>query len=185
VSINDMLKSNEPQGVELRIDKILAEVRAAIPVGKTVDVGGKTFTIDELVKELQGYQAFFAGPREMRAALRQAVADRERISPDAKRFLSDLKLGFVGVLGRSNPMLERLGFPPRKENRELSVEEKLRKVAKAKLTREERHTLGPRQKEQIRAKGEPTIVVAPDHTTVNPAPTGGVDSRPSANGSTT
>ena len=155
MSLDNIIKSNKPQGLELKIAKILAEIGAAIPQGKTVDVGGKTYTVDELVKKLQSYQALFIGPRETRASLRQMVADREAATPEVVGFLSDLGAGFVGVLGRKNPELDKLGYPPRKENRKLTAEELLHRSEKARLTRELRHTLGPRQKEQLKASDQP------------------------------
>ncbi|MEZ0229029.1 MAG: hypothetical protein ACAI25_10420 [Planctomycetota bacterium] len=171
MSINDILKSNEAQGLELKVDKILKGIRAALPQGKTVDVDGKTYTVDELVKRLEPYGPIFSRPRELRAALRRAVADRRVAAPEVAEFLTSLHAGLAGTLGRDNPVIEELGFPPRKTRRDETVEEKLRRVAKAQLTREERHTLGPRQKESLKADGDPTIVVSKDGVKVNPAST--------------
>ncbi len=171
MSINDILKSNEAQGLELKIDKILAGIATAVPQGKTVDVDGKTFTVDELVKMLKTQKIIFARPRELRAALRRAVVDRKEAAPAVAEFLNALNAGLVSALGRDNPAIEELGFPPRKTRRDETVEEKLRRVAKAQLTREERHTLGSRQKESLKADGDPTIVVSKDGVKVSPAST--------------
>lgn len=136
MSINDLLKSSKAQGLELKIEKILSEIANVIPQGKTIDVGGVTYTVDELVKKLLEYKAFFSNPRETRASLRQMVVDRKHAAPEVAGFLNDLKSGCVGVLGRNSTDLEKLGYLPRKPARKRTVDELAQSVEKARHTRE-------------------------------------------------
>jgi len=161
MSLNTILKVSSPQGLELKIDKILAGLAGAIAQGKTIDVDGETLTVDEITKKLAAYKPFFADPRVMRATLRNLVAARKGVTPEVSRFLNALGAGLICVLGRTNPVLETLGYPPRKANRKLTVEEKLQKAAAAAATRKERKTLGPRQKESIHGEPPATGGAAP------------------------
>jgi hypothetical protein len=60
----------------------------------------------------------------------------------------------------SDHILADFGLAPRKARRELTAVEKLERVARAKATRDARHTVGPRQKAKIHGQTDVTVVVA-------------------------
>jgi len=137
MSLEEILKAHRsPSSYELHLDKILAELAAALPPGKTVDVDGTTYTLEELTKKVQAYKASFATPRELRAAFRAAVRERKKVTPELATFLVDLRAGLTGALGRKSLALEKMGFPPRKKPEAPTSVELLRRVEKARATRE-------------------------------------------------
>ncbi len=101
------------------------------------------------------------------------VATRVEKTPEVRAFLVNLHYALMGALGAQSTDLEKLGFAPRKKTASLTSAQKVRRAAKAQLTRELRHTQGPKQEAALKAQGEPTVVVGPDHVTVNPAATNG------------
>jgi hypothetical protein len=57
------------------------------------------------------------------------------------------------MLGKKNVALANYGIAPDKEATPLTPEQVVARAAKAKATREARHTMGPKQKAKI--KGQP------------------------------
>jgi hypothetical protein len=136
MSIEDILKSTEVPALEYRLGRLLAELPAAIPEGKTIDVGGTTYTVDELRTKVATYLSLFTQPRETRSALHRQVVERDGACPEVVGFLTDVRSGVSGILGRTNPAMDKLGFPQRKQAKKPTLDELGERIEKARETRE-------------------------------------------------
>ena len=66
------------------------------------------------------------------------------------------------MFGRESEGLTKFGFKPQTRRPKLTIEEKARRAALAKLTRAKRHTMGSRQREELKATETPDISIPAD-----------------------
>jgi hypothetical protein len=150
------------RGVELRLDTARAGL-IGLPAGTVVTVGRVNYAASDLVKLLDSIDAPFKKKRELRAGLRALSQTGKQDAAQAKEFLADLKTGLKTLLGRKSEELSSFGFKPDGTPRTApTVEQKVLRAAKRKMTREMRGTLGPRQKESLKATQAPQVIVDPD-----------------------
>jgi len=155
-------KQSTAGGVEHILDLASKAIPSAFPAGTVFQVNGAKYTSDELVAKLDSFQSYYGGVRQKRADLRAVLEDRRRnIAPEVRLFLPSLKQTLGSMLGVGSSDLEKFGFAPPKPRTPLTSEQLLARAAKSKVTRAKRQTLGSRQKQSLRAKGDPTITVTP------------------------
>jgi hypothetical protein len=135
-----------------------AGVEKYLPANETLVVCGKRWTQEQLVAELKAAEKLYADVRDARAALRQKLLDRQaKVRPHAE-LVANLADALRGYHGRASPKLAehgiRTGARPARSSQALTLA-----AAKAKLTRKARHTLGPKQKQAIKAPGNPSLVI--------------------------
>ncbi len=135
----------------------LAAGLASTPPGgqPSIVIEGESLPITTLIAELQGYATAYQAVEDAEQAYKKALAAREAIAHGAQGRRDAIRASIKGALGRMNPDLEAYGISPDKEQRALTVEEEVVKVAKAKATRAARHTMGKRQRAAI--KGQPAL----------------------------
>lgn len=153
------------KGTELRLDTAFTGVQNNFPTAITeIVVNGKKYDQTSLLRELDGARAPWKDARQAHAVLRQFTSEK----PEHRKFAQDLLAGvesaLVAYFGRESEELTKFGFTPFKRRRPLTVEEKIQRVAKAKITREKRGTLGKNQKAAIKAEETPAIEVSADGT---------------------
>src|SRR5450631_2330572 len=141
-------------GFEKRAQQMRVGVQKYLPAGETLVVNGRRWTQAQLVQQLQAAERLYTDVRDARAALRQKLLDRQaQVRPHAE-LVADLALVLRGYHGRESPKLAehgiRTGARPPRTSRALTVA-----AAKARLTRAARHTMGPKQKQAIKAPGTP------------------------------
>jgi hypothetical protein len=163
------------RGVELRVDKAIEGLQTAVPAGVTsLPIRGVMVSIADLVLRGQSADKPYKDMRGHRAGIAALMQTRPKDKETALEFLSDLQAGLVAVLGGDSQTLVQFGFSPRKKRTKLSPEKNVIRAAKARLTREKRHTLGSRQKEALGSAETPPVTIAPDGTVVAPPATTGV-----------
>ena len=74
-----------------------------------------------------------------------------------------MRTGIRAYLGENNPDIEKFGFVAIGPRRKLSVEEKALRADKARRTRQARYTMGPKQKEAIKAESLPSLTIHGEH----------------------
>jgi hypothetical protein len=152
-------------------------VEKYLPASETLVVGGKRWTQEQLVAELQAAEQLYSDVRDARAALRQKLQDRQaKMRPHAE-LVANLADALRGYHGRGSPKLAehgiRTGVRPARSSQALTLA-----AAKAKLTRKARHTLGVRQKQAIKAPGAPSLAIyGPDRIPIGGAPSATAPSR--------
>lgn len=150
------------RGVELRLEAARVGVSQAFPPVPQVVVAGKSYTQADLQARIDQELKPWKDAREAHATLRQFTKDKPQLTKAAEEFLAGVEAAAVAQFGRASETLTQYGFKPLKPRRQLTVEEKIQRVAKAKLTRQKRGTLGKKQRAAIKAEGTPAVSVTPD-----------------------
>ena len=146
------MTTRDPLGALVK--DVLAGLETAIPKGLTsLMVGNEELSIPDLIKVVKQFDDLWRTPEELGAAFHAAVETREFKVPTVRDFMTDVKYAIVAALGSKNPDLLKFGIEPKKARRKLTSEESAAAAAKARATRKERHTMGPRQKEAL-SEGE-------------------------------
>jgi len=112
-----------------------------------------------------------------RGVLHGAILERAQVEDDTQAVFDAVRQSALIMFASAPDILAEFGLAPKKERRGLTAEEKLAAVNKAKETRAARHTVGSRQRLQIRAEvvaphGAPTQAATPAPV-ATPAPAGG------------
>jgi len=89
-----------------------------LPKGlKSLKVGDKVYTIDELDQTLAGFEGKFLAAADAHSELTKLVNDRDAVAPPSRELLADFKAAMVHLLGRKNPLLLKFGLKPEREAR--------------------------------------------------------------------
>jgi hypothetical protein len=145
-------------GFEKRAQQMRVGLQKYLPVGETLVIHGKRWTQPQLVQVLQSAERLYADVRDARATLRQKLLDRQAGVRPCAELVSDLAMVLRGYHGRTSPKLAEHGIragarPPR------TAEAHTLAQAKARLTRAARHTLGRKQRQAIKAPGNPSLAI--------------------------
>jgi hypothetical protein len=150
-------------GVELRLEVALDGVQNAFPASiQQVPVRGVTYTQASLAAKIQDVRSPWKTVRDAHATIRQFAQDKPELTRGAIQLLGDLKSSLAGQLGRDSQDLAKFGFTPLKRPKPLTVEEKVLRAAKAKLTRKKRRTKGSRELSEIKETAAPTVTITAD-----------------------
>ena len=183
------MSSNDPineksviHGLELRADTAIQGLLTALPPSVTqLTVGTVTYQIPDLVKTVQGAVQPWKDTREAHAVIRQNMANRPADRARLVDLLSDLRDAVKTVVGSRSETLTQFGFKPKRSRKPMSAEKQALAVAKAKLTRAKRHTLGKRQKEALGKAEITSVVIHPTgEVTITPAAAPPTDPQASA-----
>ncbi len=148
------------RGTELRLDTLIDGLEHSVPAHITqLTVSGVVMPVADVVKKLKESVKPWKDARAAHAVLRAVTQSRPKDEESSLGLINDVKAGLVAALGRENQALTDFGFKPQKRRRKPTAEEKLLAAAKAKLTREARHTMGSRQKAEIKATETPVLKV--------------------------
>ncbi len=147
---------------------LLQGFQTAFPSGGSLTVNGKIETQAQLIQLCQAAIAPMVATADAKAAFVNAKAANTAAVPGSKELFQQLKGALIGTLGRKNPELAKFGIASHAP-KALTPEQKQLKAAKAKVTRQKRHTMGPRQKAAVKADGVPTVTVGPEGMKVVPA----------------
>jgi hypothetical protein len=131
---------------------------------------GRTYSVKELVSILQERVNVSAEVVAARAEWRAKVrAERDKLK-ETDKLVSAYRQTILLRYASWNHILADFGLAPRKTRRELTAVEKLERVARAKSTRDARHTVGSRQKARIHGTTDVSVVVTTGATAPSPAP---------------
>jgi hypothetical protein len=159
------------RGTELRLDKLVDGLQKAPATLTQITVNGVNMTVADVLKKVLEVEKPWKDARAAHAVLRALSLSREQDEEKALALLNDVKAGLVASLGRQNQALTDYGFRPQRRRTKLTLAEKTARSAKAKLTRELRHTMGPKEKAAIKATGAPVVPPAqPSNGTTSPGP---------------
>ncbi len=168
-----MVKShstNNKSVFEQHLEQAQAAVLSELPKGASVMVDGMSYDASALEAKLKGFSDTFDGVRETRAALQALLEKRDAARKDGAAFLAALKGPLTGIFGVNSPELQKFGYQPAKKRAQLTSEQLLVRAEKSKVTRAKRQTLGSRQKQSLRAMGDPVVTVTPAAVDLPPAP---------------
>jgi hypothetical protein len=148
------------RGIELRADTLIHGLETAVPAGVTqLVVSGVSTQVADLIKEVQDDVQPWKNARAAHAVLRQFTQDRPAATRKLAALIADVKIAITTIVGRENEVLTSFGFKPHKSPKPLTSEQKTIRAAKARLTRQKRHTLGSKQKAALKATETPVLNV--------------------------
>jgi len=127
----------------------------------TLTFDGATYTAAALVQLLQELADALGVADTAKAgwqdALKDATDERAKVAPVIQGYRSWL----VATYGNAPSTLADYGMTPRKVRTPLTAEQKVAAAAKAKATREARHTMGSKQKKDVKGTVPATAPVTP------------------------
>jgi hypothetical protein len=149
-----MARKEETLGEEMK--NLLTGLQTALPSGtQAFPVGSVVQTVPAIIQTLQTFVGDWTAADDSGVKHHADVLRRDGNAPAARSFVNELKLAVFTVMGSTNPALVNFGLKPKKERQKLTGDQRVRATAKAKATREARHTLGPRAKAQIKGEVPP------------------------------
>ena len=145
----------KPDGSKFRIvvEKIDSAILKLIPDGSSISLGGQSLTKAQILGELQPTLDLFSAVDAQVKAIQKARLDLAAALPATHQFVKSLEAAIVNALGPGNPELDSFGIKTGKK-RPLTAEQKFLREQKAAKTRLIRGTLGKRQKQDVKFKGE-------------------------------
>jgi len=144
---------NEPKGFRLKLQQMLAGVQAVIPDGNSVIIPGGSMTKVEIVKRLTAGTSDYLTVDTSLTALRLARVQLRGELPDLRVLYDQLKASLSASFGKGSPLLAQFGLSPQKARKQLTPEQRVARAAKARATRQLRHTGGVRQKAAVQYQG--------------------------------
>jgi hypothetical protein len=115
----------------------------------TIAINGRKLALEEVLAIFEESLDSRAELARQRAAVKVAMARRATAEAARREAERALKAWVGNEFGIASKEAIDFGYPPAKKP-EISVEAKALAVARRKATREARHTMGKRQKEQVR-----------------------------------
>ena len=130
-----------------------------LPADSTLDINGATKTVAQIAADFSAMLTKFEAVRSAKAQWHLAIAAVRDALPAEREEYHSLKKVLEGKLGRGNPQLLEYGFSVGSP-KPVSAETKVLAAAKAKATRQLRHTMGSKQRLALSdAVTEPSVVV--------------------------
>jgi hypothetical protein len=154
-----------PKGFRLKLEQMLAGVRAVIPEGTSITTTGgslaKAAIVQMLTDDVSEFEAIDVGMTAVGVA---RVQKRDDL-PQMHKLYNELKDALSAQFGRGSPLLAQFGLKPRQTSRPLTPEQRVARAVKARQTRLLRHTGGVRQKAAVQYEGKVNV-----SSSLEPAP---------------
>ena len=155
-----MSSAQNPSSFEKRVAAMLQGFMQAFPPSsQEVVFGGKTMSLAEVHKRLQGIVETLENVHRTQQTYHRAVLVRRAAMAAARSFYDDGVLFIRHHFGRESKRAASFGIPMPKARRTLSTSEKAIAKAKAAATRVLRGTRGPKQRAAISVTQQPTLQV--------------------------
>jgi hypothetical protein len=140
----------------------------------SLPLDGATYSPADLVKLVQSRATQTAVVAAANAAWRAAVVAQQELNAKLTPVIRSLRQYVLNACGSGSTVLADFGFTAA-ARKPLTPEQKVARAAKAKATREARHTMGPVQKKKVTgataaATAAPVPVPAPSPAPGQPAP---------------
>ena len=139
----------------------------AFPQGSVLQVNGQSESQSSIIAALQAVLLLFGNVDTAVQAAKSTRLVLQAALPGAHQFVEFLKAALVANFGKGNPALVAFGLSGTKP-RQLTVEQKTARKAKAQATRDLRGTKGSRQKADVKFQGQIAV-----QTSVSGTPTSG------------
>jgi hypothetical protein len=140
--------------------KLMVGIRKHFGKG-TLVIDGQKVSGSEMLRVLAGRVDAREKSEAAKAQWQRALSEEHAAFAETDLLVSRFRQALLLMFASSNDVLADFGLAPRRSRRELTVVEKVERVAKAQATREKRHTIGKRAKAKIKATDPVTVIVAP------------------------
>ncbi len=149
-----------------RAEQLIAGTKQDFANAGSLVIAGKTYTAAQVIATLQSLVDLRVSVDTAKAASQAKLAEEKTQAPALRRFMSTYVTFVRGSFGDQPDVLAHFGLAPRKAPTPLTVEQKAVAAAKRKATRDARHTMGPKQKLDV--KGDVTGVTVTPVTATAP-----------------
>jgi hypothetical protein len=156
-----MSNSISSSSKQLQIQKLsdaATGVTDEFPATTKLTLAGQTYTPAQIASVFSAVATAVAAVAPAKAQLQKLVASQGAALKAATQLYTALKQYVESVYGKGNPELAAFGFSTALPQQP-SSETKALAQAKAKLTRQARGTLGPREKLSVTTNGSPGLVL--------------------------
>lgn len=130
------------RGPELELE-LLMDGTATLDATTQIVVDGVTYSPESFARRIQAELGPHKAVRNAKVLLAEAFAERKARTKVTKQFISDARSALQGALGSDNPKLAKFGLKNRKERSPETLEEKVSRFEKAKVTRAEKAPRDP------------------------------------------
>ncbi len=138
--------------------QLIAGTKVHFASAASMAFGGRTFTPVQLETSLQALVDLRSAVDAARATTTAKVAAEMAQAPALRRVMSTYDAFVKVTFGDQPDVLADFGLKPKKTTTPLTVEQKADAKARRQATREARHTMGARQKKDV--KGTVTTIVS-------------------------
>jgi hypothetical protein len=143
--------SSKKDALGERITTMIDGLKTSLPKDrKKLVVGTEEVPVSKLVRALEGFQSLWASADDKAEAYHKAIRERDKVIPDARDLLKDLKPPLVTIFGRTSGELLKFAIKPESDRRQLTTAEQAVANERRQATREARGTKGRRQKATIK-----------------------------------
>ena len=141
------------RGLRTEVTTVFNGIGSQLPDDSNLVVSGTPVSKQSLLTAFAAVLALFADvDTAVQAAKNQRLA-LTAATPAARQLLANVKAAVVALFGKGNPALAAFGFSGT-QPRQLTTEQKFVRDVKAKATRLQRGTLGPRKKQSVKFQGQ-------------------------------
>jgi hypothetical protein len=165
IMVTQITNRNEQMTVDQKLIAGLQKHQQSVP---SLVIGGTSYKTADVITGIQTLVDSGQAVVSSRATWQANVASDKALRAKNKTFMSGVRQSVLVAYGNSIDVLSDFGLTPRKKPAPRTPEEKTASAAKAKATRAARHTMGKKQKAQIKG------------TVTSPSPSGGAVTTPSA-----
>jgi hypothetical protein len=150
---------------QARDAQVIAGIGKYLQTVSSLPLLGSTYTPADLVKLVQSRIDSANGANASKATWHSKVVEDKTLNTKLTPVIRALRQHVINVFGEASPVLADFGFTaPKRATR--TPEEKAAAAAKAKATRAARHTMGKKQKKDVKG----TVPTTAPATAPSPAP---------------
>jgi hypothetical protein len=147
--------------------QLIAGTKQHFSTASTLTIGNVSVTPAQLEASLQRLVDMRAAVDDAKAATQAKIATEDAEAPSLRRQMAAYVAYVKATFGQTPDVLASFGLKPTKARTPLTIEQKAAASAKRAATRAARHTMGSKQKKDV--KGTITTIVSTP-TTSAPAP---------------
>ena len=153
---------------QARDAQVIAGIQQHLQNVPSLPLGGAAYTPADLVKLVQSRIDSSRTSSASKADWHSTVLEDKALNTKVTPVIRALRQYVINVFGETSPVLADFGFaPPTRATR--TPEEKAAAAAKAKATRAARHTMGPKQKKDVKGTVPATAPATPPSPAEPPA----------------
>jgi hypothetical protein len=145
--------------VASRAKQLVAGTKKHFSNASSLAFGGGTYTPAQVDASLQTLADLRTAVDDARAAIKAKIAEERAQAPSLRNLLFAYTTFVKATFGDSPDVLADFGLKPKKVPTPLTVDQKAAASAKRAATRAARHTMGSKQKQEL--KGTVTTIVNP------------------------
>jgi hypothetical protein len=161
--------------------QLIAGVQKHFSTASSLAFGSGTYTPAQITASLQTLVDLRSAVDDAKTTAKARIAEESAQAPPLRRQMSALSAFVRATFSESPDVLADFGLKPRKARTPMTIEQKAGAAAKRAATRAARHTMGKRQKAEV--KGTVTTIVASTTPAASsPIVTSAVASTPSQGG---